>query len=243
MPSRLMQPERKTRKLFHSPEPPLSPIPPHALILGAGPGIGLAVARRFAREGFTLAVVARPGDDPATLEAELRAAGAPEVQCLSADLADAGALAALLPHLERATPEILIYNASGGAEALPSSLTRDALNASFQVNVHAPLACTQAVLPAMRRAQRGTILFTGGGLALEPQAAQTALSLGKTALRALALCLAEELEPQGIHVATLTIAGWVQPRTPFSPEAMAEVFWELHTEEREKWRREIILKP
>ena len=218
---------------------------PLVLIVGAGPGIGLAVARRFAREGCAIALVMRPEEDPRFFEAELRSAGAPHLQCWAADLTDAKALDAILQQLnqENQDPEILVYNASGGADALPSRLAQEALASAFQINVHAPMACVQAVLPAMRKVQRGTILFTGGGLALEPKAAQTALSLGKTALRALAFCLAEELAPEGIHVATLTIAGWIQPGTAFSPEAMAEVFWELHQEPRAAWRREVLLKP
>ncbi len=222
-----------------------SPTRPLALIVGAGPGIGLAVARRFAREGFEIALVVRPLEDLDAFKAELRNAGAPAVHGWTADLAEAGALEALLRRLdmEDLGPEVMVYNASGGADALPSRLPQGALAEAFQVNASAPLAWTQAVLPAMRKARWGTLLFTGGGLALEPRAAQTALSLGKTALRALALCLAEELEPEGIHVATLTIKGWVQPGTPFSPDAMAEHFWELHTEPREAWRREVVLRP
>ncbi|MDP2875066.1 MAG: SDR family NAD(P)-dependent oxidoreductase [Holophaga sp.] len=217
---------------------------PLAFIVGAGPGIGMATGRRFAQEGFQIAIVIRPNDDLAAIEAELLAAGALAVHAWAVDLADTKALEAILQQLQgqNLTPEVLIYNASGGADALPSRLTQEALAAGFQINVHAPMLCAQTVLPAMRKARRGTILFTGGGLALEPKASQTALSLGKTALRALTFCLAEELEPEGIHVATLTIAGWVQPGTAFNPEAMAEALWALHTEPREAWRREALVR-
>lgn len=224
----------------------MSVITPHplALIVGAGPGIGLAAALRFAQKGFAIALVVRPAENLAAFEAELRAAGAPRVHGWKVDLADAEALGEFFGQLNPAdqAPEILIYNASGGADALPSNLAQQDLAASFQVNVQAALACAQAVLPAMRHAHQGSILFTGGGLALEPKAAQTALSLGKTALRTLAFCLAEELEPCGIHVATLTIAGWVQLGTPFSPEAMAEALWQLHQEAPGTWRREVVLR-
>jgi len=217
---------------------------PLAFLVGAGPGIGLAAARRFAREGFAIALIARPEENLALFEADLRAAGSPHVQCWAADINDAEALKPILHLLqvETITPEVLVYNASGGVDALPSCLTQEALAAALQINVQAPLALAQAVLPSMRRAQRGTILITGGGLALEPKATQAALSLGKSALRSLALCLAEELEPENIHVATLTIAGWVQSGTPFSPEAMANAFWGLHQEQPGAWRREVVLR-
>ena len=222
----------------------MSSTTPLIFIVGAGPGIGLAVARRFAREGFAIALIARPDENLALFEADLRAAGSPHIQCWAADINDTEALKPILHLLqaETITPKVLVYNASGGADALPSSLSQEALAVALQINVQAPLAITQAALPAMRKARRGTILFTGGGLALEPKANQAALSLGKSALRSLALSLAEELEPENIHVAILTIAGWVQPGTPFSPEALAEVFWELHQEERSGWRREVVLR-
>lgn len=218
---------------------------PLAFIIGAGPGIGLAVARRFAREGFDLALVARTPEELIELECALRVDGAALLRGWSADLQYESALESLLRQLDQEDlrPAVLVYNASAGSDAPPSQTTLEDLDASLQVNVRAPLACIQALLPAMRKAGRGTILLTGGGLALEPKAAQAALSLGKSATRALALCLAQELAPEGLHVATVTVAGWVRPATAFSPEIVAEAFWELHGEAKEGWRTEVVLRP
>jgi NAD(P)-dependent dehydrogenase (short-subunit alcohol dehydrogenase family) len=93
----------------------------------------------------------------------------------------------------------------------------------------------------MRRAGRGTLLFTGGGLALGPKPGLAAASLGKAALRSLALSLAGELAPEGIHAATVTVCGFVQPGTPLSPDRVAQAFWELHAQERDHWENEWIL--
>ena len=95
----------------------------------------------------------------------------------------------------------------------------------------------------MRRAGQGTLLFTGGGLALKPQADLASGSMGKAALRQLALCLAEELAPEGLHAALVTVAGFVQRDTPFNPDLIADCFWELHREPRESWRSEVVLRP
>ncbi|HWQ10255.1 MAG TPA: hypothetical protein VN436_14140, partial [Holophaga sp.] len=62
-------------------------------------------------------------------------------------------------------------------------------------------------------------------------------------LRQLALCLAEELAPAGIHAATVTVAGFIQPGTAFNPEAIAEHFWALYAEPREGWRGEVVVRP
>jgi len=219
---------------------------PLALIIGVGPGIGLAVARRFAREGFAVGMVARREESLADFKASVLQAGAPKAYALAANVADATALKrafdqALARH--EGMPQVLVYNASLGHPTPASRLRPEDLIQEFRVNVLAALESAQLVIPAMRAAGSGTILFTGGGLALEPHAEQSGLSIGKAGLRSLALCLAEELAPEGIHVATVTVAGFVQPGTPFSPDAIAEKFWELHREPREGWQREVLLRP
>ena len=65
--------------------------------------------------------------------------------------------------------------------------------------------------------------------------------MGKAALRSLALSLAGELAPEGIHAATVTIRGFVQPGTPLAPDLIAQVFWEIHLENKEDWTPERVL--
>jgi len=218
---------------------------PLALVIGAGPGIGLAVARRFAREGFALGMVVQHEAHRAPFQAELAQAGASACHLQVAEVGDPDALRTALGRIAAdhgSAPQVLVYNASRGTAAPASALAPDALRQDFQVNVTAALESIQWTLPAMIAAGRGTVLLTGGGLALNPQADQPSLSIGKAGLRALALCLADELAPAGIHVATLTIAGFVQPHTPFNADAVAEVFWDVHGEAREAWRKEVVLK-
>lgn len=219
---------------------------PLALVIGAGPGIGLATGRRFARGGFNVGLVARDSGCLEAFEGALAEAGAPSARALAADVRDGAALTQALENLQDGSlgePHVLVYNASFGHPTSPSRLGPEELEEAFRANVLAALQSARSVLPAMRAAGRGTILFTGGGLALIPKAREASLSMGKAALRSLALCLAEELEPEGIHVATLTVRGFVQVGTPFNPELVAERFWELHGEPREAWHREAVLMP
>ena len=210
---------------------------PLAVIVGAGPGIGLAVARRFHEEGFRVAMVSRPTDPLDEFQA------ATSGLVLGADLAQAGALEQALAAIADwgGAPRVLVYNASAGAPGSAAELDPAQLLAGFQVSVGAALAAAQWALPAMRQAGRGTLLFTGGGLALGPKPGLAAASLGKAALRSLALSLAGDLAPEGIHAATVTVCGFVQPGTPLSPDRVAQAFWEMHAQERDHWENEWIL--
>jgi len=98
------------------------------------------------------------------------------------------------------------------------------------------------VLDGMMEAGHGTILLTGGGLALAPLADLASLSIGKAAVRSLAFSLAEELEPAGIHVATVTICGFVQEGTHFSPDRIAAEFWRLHQQSPGQFETEIAYR-
>ena len=114
------------------------------------------------------------------------------------------------------------------------------LTADLQVNIVGALVSAQCVIGEMKAAQRGTILFTGGGLALEPESNYSSLAVGKAGMRSLALSLHKELTPFHIHVATVTICGLVKEGTRFSPDKIAEVFFQLHRQPQGKWDREFV---
>ena len=198
---------------------------PLAVIAGAGPGIGRAVARRFAQEGFELALASKDLLHLEHLTKEL-----PRAATFRCDFAEPGAAARLFAQIRAACgdPQVLVYNASQGTPGPASALDGETLARELRASATAALDCAREVLPAMRRAGRGTLLFTGGGLALKPQADLASASAGKAALRNLALCLAAELAPESLHAATVTVCGFVQPGTTFDPELVAERFWRLH---------------
>jgi NAD(P)-dependent dehydrogenase (short-subunit alcohol dehydrogenase family) len=113
---------------------------PLAVILGAGPGIGLAVARRFALAGFAVAAVARPSDPLAEFQETLAAQGGPAL-ALAADLAEAGGLARACAAVERwrGLPAVLVYNASAGTPGPLAEVAPGALLEGFRVSVGAAL--------------------------------------------------------------------------------------------------------
>lgn len=215
---------------------------PVCAIVGAGPGLGMAIARRFGREGFLLALLAR---DEGALQVR---AGALQAEGLSAFAfpADAGDPQSLKGALSAAKmglgpPSVLVCNAVSATRAMPSELAPDALVADFRVGVAGALAATQIVLPWMTAAGQGTILFTGGGFALEPTPALASVGAAKAALRNLAFSLAGELGDAGIHLATVTVCGMVAPGTAFDPDLVAGAFWHLHAQPREAWDRERLI--
>lgn len=216
---------------------------PVITIVGAGPGVGLAVARRFAREGFHIALVARRADALAEYTAGLAKDGH-QASGFAADAADENSLRRAFGEIkEKMGPtRVLVYNAAVLKMAQPSQLRADDLVHEFRINVAGALVSAQAVLDDMKSAKAGTILLTGGGFALSPMPAFTSLAVGKASIRNLTSSLAGEFEPMGIHVGTVTICGLVKPGTAFDPDKIAEAYWTLHTQEPGKWEREIMFR-
>ncbi len=206
----------------------------HLILAGAGPGIGAAVARRFAREGFAVSLIARA---PAAVSEGI---GDP----VPADLADpAAAEAAVAAAIaRRGMPEVVVYNAARWVPATVADLTPAAFAAELSLSVVGALAVTRAALPAMRAAGRGSLLYTGGGLALRPEygGEVPGLTAGKSALRGLVHAMAGEFAGYGLHAAMVTVAGLVAAGGPFDPDRIAEAYWDLHAEAPGGWSVERV---
>lgn len=214
---------------------------PVCTIVGMGPGVGLAVARRFGREGFAVAMVARRESELERIAADLHADGIAATG-IAANAADTFALSQSMAAVEKqiGAIDVLVYNAAAVRQAPPTALAPEDFVADLRVGVVGALACAQAVVPGMKSRGRGTILFTGGGFAFEPMAAMASLGVEKAALRNLAFSLHQELAPAGIHAATVTIGGMVGSSPKFAPEAIAEAYWTLHTQPAGSFEREIV---
>jgi short-subunit dehydrogenase len=137
-----------------------------------------------------------------------------------------GALLSELYRGERA-PGVIIYNAVMGAPDQLLTATVDHLQAAYAVDVIGAIVVAQVAAPAMRAAGLGTMIVTGGGFADHPIPALATVSLGKAALRSAATMLGADLAPDGVRVATLTIAGQIVAGTAFDPERIAERYWEV----------------
>jgi short-subunit dehydrogenase len=200
----------------------------HLLLVGAGPGLGLAVARRFAVGGYRVTLLARKTDRLGELAQSLDDTGA-EIDTIEADASDSDDLRARMTELygSDGAPGVVIYNAVMGAPDQLMSSTAAHLQTAYAVDVIGAIVIAQVAAPAMRAAGFGTIVVTGGGFADHPIPALATVSLGKAALRAAATMLGADLGPDGIRVATLTIAGQIVAGTAFDPERIAERYWEV----------------
>lgn len=198
------------------------------LLVGAGPGLGLAVARRFAIEGYGVTLVARSSDRLTELAQALGDTGA-QINTVEADVGDSETLRARMTALYGidGAPGVVIYNAVMGTPDQLMSSSPDHLQMAYAIDVVGAVIVAQVAAPAMKAAGFGTLVFTGGGFADHPIPALATISLGKAALRSAATMLAADLAPDGIRVATLTIAGQIVARTPFDPERIAEFYWEV----------------
>lgn len=203
---------------------------PGAVIIGAGPGIGRSVARRFAKEGLRVALVSRTGGTLG-LEGALayRADSANEDELRAALDAAAG---------ELGTPDVVVYNAAIIRRDSPAEASARVQLDAWAVNVVGALVTAAHVAPAMAARGGGTFIVTGG--MPEPKAGYVSLSLGKAGVRTLVALLDEEYGPSGVHAASVTVAGPVGPGTDFDPDDIAEHYWRLHTQPRERWEREVL---
>ncbi len=152
-----------------------------------------------------------------------------EINTVEADASDPDDLRAQLTELYRRDggPGVVIYNAVMGAPDRLLSSTAGHLQAAYAVDVIGAIVVAQVAAPAMKAAGFGTIVVTGGGFADHPIPALATISLGKAALRSAATILGADLGPDGIRVATLTIAGQIAEGTPFDPARIAERYWEV----------------
>jgi short-subunit dehydrogenase len=200
----------------------------HLLLVGAGPGLGIAVARRFAVGGYRVTLVARSTGGLRDLAGALADTGA-EISTIAADAGDPDGLGARMRELYagNGAPGVIVYSAVMGTPDRLLSSTAAHLQAAYSVDVIGAIVVAQAAAPALRAAGSGTILVTGGGFADHPIPALATISLGKAALRSAATMLGADLEPDGIRVATLTIAGQIAAGTAFDPERIAERYWQV----------------
>jgi len=198
-----------------------------AIVIGTGPGIGAAVVRRFAREGLAVAAIARTQQVPGAL-------------AVAADVTDEAALTAALDAIveRHGLPDVLVYNAAHIQSDRFGALTARQHLDAYAVNVVGAITAVAHLAPRMAERGTGTIILTGGMPKALPEA--TSLSITKAALRALAELLAREYAPQGIHVATVTVAGAVAPGTAYDPDDIADRYWRLHTQPPSAWERHVV---
>ncbi|MET0791906.1 MAG: SDR family NAD(P)-dependent oxidoreductase [Polyangiaceae bacterium] len=212
------------------------------VVVGHGPGISDAVARRFGQAGYSVAIVARNADRLAKAAASLTAAGI-RAQAFSADVSNPDAARKLIQDVRTALGPISVlhWNAyTGGAGDLKTATT-DELRKVLDVAVHSLIAATQAALPDLK-AQHGSLLVTGGGFAfydaqvdtLATQWGASGLAISKAAQHKTVGLLHQALASDGVYVGEVVVTGAVQGtaydsgNATLAPATIAEKFWELN---------------
>ncbi|MEU6737194.1 SDR family NAD(P)-dependent oxidoreductase [Streptomyces physcomitrii] len=212
---------------------------PAAVVVGAGPGIGRSVAERFAREGLSVAVIARREETVRQVAADIGRAGR-KVLALTADSTDEDALRLAVDRAESelGPPDAVVYNAALIRPDVPGEYgARHQLDA-WAVNVVGALSTAAHVAPGMAARGHGSLLITGG--MPRPDPAYVSLTLGKYGVRTLVELLDAHYGPAGVHVASVTVPGRVAPGTACDPDDIAEHYWRLHTQPKDSWQHEIV---
>jgi NAD(P)-dependent dehydrogenase (short-subunit alcohol dehydrogenase family) len=242
------------------------PSTPVALIIGAGDSTGGAVARRFARGGYTACVTRRNLDALQPLLAQIKADGG-QAHGFASDARKEEEVIALVEQIESTVGpiEVLVFNIGAN---VPSSILEETARKYFKIW---EMACMGGFLNGREVAKRmvartgtadgrkRTIIFTGATASLRGAANFAAFAGAKHALRALAQSMARELGPRGIHVAHVVIDGAIDTefiRTNFperyamkdrdgilNPDHIADSYWMLHEQPRDAWTHELDLRP
>lgn len=227
-----------------------------AAILGAGPGLGTAVAKRFAREGYAVALMARREEVLEASKFEIEATGG-EAISVPTDATSPESVAASFERVrdELGSPEVFVYNAGAFHMEGLLDVTPERFEECFRINCAGAFYAAQQVLPAMIEAGSGTFLITGATAGMRGSAKFSAFATGKFALRALSQSMAREFGPQGIHVAYIVIDGQIDteksrqrrpdrdPKEMLLPDEIAETYWQLHLQHPSAWTLELDVRP
>lgn len=231
-----------------------------ALIVGAGDATGSAIARRFAKEGYTICATRRHADKLQPLIQSIQAMGV-QAFGFGSDARKEEEVMQLVEKIESEIGpiEVMVFNIGAN---VPCSILEETARKYFKIW---EMACFSGFLFGREVAKRmvprakGTIIFTGATAGLRGSAHYAAFSGAKHALRALAQSMARELGPLNIHVAHVVVDGpidtaFIRETFPekyakkqhdgiINPGHLAENYWNLHRQPRDAWTHELDLRP
>src|SRR5471032_120116 len=217
---------------------------PVAVVAGAGPGNGAALARRFGQAGYAVALLARHPGASALTPTEL-----PGPRNFECDVGDPASVEQTFAKIQSTMGEIdvLLFNAGSGVFADVESITPDQFEQAWRVNALGALLCSQKVIPAMKSRKSGAIIFIGATASRRGNVKTAAFAPAKAAQRSLAESMARALWPAGIHVAIVILDGVVDlPRTRkmmpdkpdsffLKPEELADSVFQVTKQKRSVW--------
>lgn len=243
---------------------PLHAAPKVCLVIGAGDGVGGAIAKAFAAEGLTVCVTrrARNLDQLEALAADIRKSGG-KAHAFGVDARDEAEMVALFDRVEAEVGplEVVVFNIGANVRFTVLETTTRVFQKVWEMACFAGFLSIREAARVMTPRGRGTILVTGATASLRGGKMYSAFASAKAALRSVAQTAARELGPAGIHVAHIVVDGAIDgvfTRTNNSPEAVAaklagdeilkpediaaNYVW-LHNQKRSAWTHELDLRP
>ncbi len=219
------------------------------LVCGYGPGISQAVAQRFGREGFRVAIAARNGDKLGAAVSQLEAQGI-AAKGFRTDLSNPAAVQELVAQVQTWSPiTVLHWNAYPSVASDLTTASVDELHGALDIGVTSLLVAVQGALPTLKEQSGAAVLVTGGGLAFhDPKVDHMAVAWGsmglavvKAAQHKIVGLLSERLKGDGIYVGSVVVRGVVKGTSfdsgngTIEASAIAEQFWQLYHERKELW--------
>jgi NAD(P)-dependent dehydrogenase (short-subunit alcohol dehydrogenase family) len=232
------------------------------LVIGAGDGLGGAIARAFAAEGLDVCVTRRPRhlDELEALAESIRGSGG-QAHAYGVDARSEEEMAALFATIERDVGplEVVVFNIGANVRFPIRETTARVFTKVWEMACFAGFLAGREAATAMVPRGRGTILFTGATASVRGRDGFAAFAAAKHGLRALAQSMARELGPQGVHVAHVVIDGAIdgvftrENRSDvdgllerdeiLKPEDIAQSFVAIHRQPRSAWTHEMDLRP
>lgn len=235
--------------------------PATVAVVGAGDYIGAAIARRFARDGYTVFCGRRNGEKLAPLIREIETVGGVGVG-RSLDARNEDDIAAFMREANAAAPlEVAVFNVGANVNFPLLDTTERVFRKVWELACYAGFLTGREAARQMLPRGRGCIFLTGATASMRGGSGYAAFASAKFGLRAVAQSMARELGPKGIHIAHLVIdagvdTAWVrerirargtqerlEPDRLVNPDTIAEANWRLHQQPRDGWTHELDLRP
>lgn len=240
-----------------APKPPSSRV---GVVVGAGDALGGAIARRFARGGYAMAIARRSAERLTGLAEQITAQGGTALP-LAVDARREEQVVEMFARVvaELGPPELVVFNVGGNVKLPILDLTAEKYFKTWEMAAMSGFLVGREAARVMLPSGHGTILFTGATASLRGGSGFAAFAGGKAALRMLAQSMARELGPQGLHIAHVIVDGGIDTefmRDHFperyalkdrdgilNPDHIAENYWNLHHQPRDSWTQELDLRP
>ncbi len=222
---------------------------PVCAVVGIGPQNGASFARRFAAEGYAIALLSRKTEYSSKLAAEIDSA-----MVYACDVTDPSAVEAAFATVraEMGEIDVLVYNAGSGVWGNIEELSAHDFEQSWRINTMGAFLVSKQVIPSMKEKKTGSIIFIGATASLRGRPFTTAFAPAKAAQRSLAQAMAKHLWPSGIHVSLIIIDGGVKsldldanveaPET-LDPDDIATTAYFLSQQPRSAWSFEVDVRP